>query len=214
MDSILFRSLAKDPAQRFQTMAAFRETLLDPERYGAAAPPPSRSSPELAVRVREAGPMARTVGPVRRARRPEGGLLEDPGLGQSTFRDSAGEVWTRDDSNGSKPKTHRLRTTLVLGVLASAVTASVRYRHQTTRFLDGAAAAVNGPAESRVPFNPASEDASVDAVADAAVDRPDATRGPILVLESADRPRGACPGARARTPAEGAGERAPDSGGA
>ena len=147
MDSILFRSLAKEPGQRFQTMAEFREALLDPERYGAADPAPSRSSPDLAVRVREAEPMARTDGPTRRASRFDARPLEDPGLGHSTFRDSAGELWTRDDSSGSKPKTHRLRAVLVLGALAGALTAGVKYRHQTTRFLDGAASAVRGPAE-------------------------------------------------------------------
>ena len=185
MDSILFRSLAKEPGQRFQTMAEFREALLDPERYGAADPAPSHSSPDLAVRVRAAEPMARTEGPTRRASRSDARPLEDPGLGHSTFRDSAGELWTRDDSSGSKPKTHRLRTVLVLGALAGALTAGVRYRHQTTRFLDGAASAVRGPAEGRVTFTSNPEDA--------AVDRADATEGPILALDPPSAPENPSP---------------------
>ena len=38
LDLILFRALAKDRDQRFQTMAELREALLDPERYLSSAP--------------------------------------------------------------------------------------------------------------------------------------------------------------------------------
>jgi serine/threonine protein kinase len=157
MDSILFRSLAKNPMQRFQTMTAFREALLDPERYGASDPAPSGSSPDLAARVRQAKPMARRA----EGRAP----LEDPGLGQSTFRDSAGEVWTRDDSTTLIARTHHLRTILIVGALAGALTAGVKYRHQTTRFLDGAASmtsAVKKRAAVRVTFDSDPQGAAVD----------------------------------------------------
>jgi serine/threonine-protein kinase len=193
LDSILFRSLAKEPGQRFKTMAEFREALLDSERYGATDPAPSRSSPDLAVRVRVAEPMARTVGSPRRASRPEGGLLEDPGLGQSTFRDSAGEVWTRGESGISQPKSRRLRAVLVLGTLAGALLAGVKYRHQTTRFLDGASAAVKGAPEVLVTSGLAPDDGGADVVADTIVDRPDATEGPILVLDPPPASEGPTP---------------------
>src|SRR5450432_645151 len=38
LDLILFRALAKDRTQRFQTMAELRDALLDPNRYASAAP--------------------------------------------------------------------------------------------------------------------------------------------------------------------------------
>ena len=38
LDLILYRVLAKDRDQRFQTMAELREALLDPERYASSAP--------------------------------------------------------------------------------------------------------------------------------------------------------------------------------
>jgi serine/threonine protein kinase len=163
MDSLLFRSLAKNPGQRFQTMTEFREALLDPDGYGASDPAPSPDSPEVAVRIREAKPMARAVG--RRATGLDARPLEDPGLGRSTFRDSAGEVWTREDSNPWKSRSRRLRTVLVLAAAASVLMAGVKYRHQTTRFLDGAAsivAAVRRPTTVRVTFQSAPEGAAVD----------------------------------------------------
>jgi hypothetical protein len=163
LDSILFRSLAKTPTQRFQSMREFREALLDPERYGAADPAPSSSSPDLLARVQEATPMARIV--PRRASSPEAGPLEDPGLGQSTFRDSAGEVWTREGSSTAKPKIRRIRALLIATGAAGALAAGVKYRHQTTHFLDGAASiasSVRRPAQVRMTFNSDPEGATVD----------------------------------------------------
>jgi eukaryotic-like serine/threonine-protein kinase len=58
MDSIMYRVLAKDRDQRFQTMADLREALLDPERYASSAP--EIGIPEdLSGIARAAAPMAR-----------------------------------------------------------------------------------------------------------------------------------------------------------
>jgi serine/threonine protein kinase len=166
IDSILFRSLAKDPAQRFQTMTEFREALLDPERYGSLDPVPSRLYEELTGRVRAAKPMARTELALGQPA-PGAALGDAPEMpqGPSTFRDSVGEVWVREDSLSLKSKTHRLRTLLVLGTLTAALVAGVKYRHQTTRFLDNAAviaAAARKPAWVRVNVNSDPEGATVD----------------------------------------------------
>lgn len=152
MDAILFRSLAKNPRRRFQTMSDFRQALLDPERYAASDPAPAGSSEDPAARIREANPMVRTR--ERRASALEARPLEDPGLGQSSFRDSAGEIWTREEGSTSKAKSRRRRKIVLLAVVAVALMAGVRYRHQTTRFLDGAAsiaAALRRPAAVQPP---------------------------------------------------------------
>src|SRR5436190_19548092 len=107
--------------------------------------------------------MARAV--QRRSGHPGARPLEDPGLGHSTFRDSAGEMWTRDDGGTSKRKTRRLRIVLVLAVLGAALTAGVKYRHQTTHFLDTASSIVSTrrkPAQVRMTFSSDPEGATVD----------------------------------------------------
>ena len=107
--------------------------------------------------------MARAV--ERRSGHPGARPLEDPGLGHSTFRDSAGETWTRDDGGTSKRKTRRLRIVLVLALLGAALTAGVKYRHQTTRFLDAASSIVSTrrkPAQVRMTFSSDPEGATVD----------------------------------------------------
>jgi serine/threonine protein kinase len=187
LDSILFRSLAKHPTRRFQTMGEFREALLDPEGYAATDPAPAGSSPDLAARVREASPMARTR--ERRANQPDVRPLEDPGLGQSSFRDSAGEIWTREESTTSRANSRRRRTVVLLTVGAIAVVAGIRYRHQTTRFLDGAAsivASLRRPSPGQPPVRvqvPAPALAPAPAPPPAAVQPVDEVEVPIGTLE-------------------------------
>jgi eukaryotic-like serine/threonine-protein kinase len=58
LDLLLYRVLAKDRDQRFQTMADLRDALLDPERYASSAP--EVGIPEdLSGIARAAAPMAR-----------------------------------------------------------------------------------------------------------------------------------------------------------
>src|SRR6185436_1374798 len=59
LDLILFRALAKDRTQRFQTMAELRDALLDPNRYASAAPVVGIPE-DLSGVVRAASPMARS----------------------------------------------------------------------------------------------------------------------------------------------------------
>ncbi|MFL5307861.1 MAG: serine/threonine protein kinase [Polyangia bacterium] len=58
LDLILYRVLAKDRNQRFQTMAELREALLDPERYASSAPAVGIPD-DLSGIARAAAPMAR-----------------------------------------------------------------------------------------------------------------------------------------------------------
>jgi len=59
LDLILFRALAKDRSQRFQTMAELRDALLDPNRYASAAPVVGIPD-DLSGVARAASPMARS----------------------------------------------------------------------------------------------------------------------------------------------------------
>ena len=59
LDLILFRALAKDRTQRFQTMAELRDALLDPNRYASAAPVVGIPD-DLSGVARAASPMARS----------------------------------------------------------------------------------------------------------------------------------------------------------
>jgi serine/threonine-protein kinase len=59
VDAILFRALAKDPAQRFQSMAELGAALADPEGYAAATPHVGVHD-DLSGRMRAARPMKRS----------------------------------------------------------------------------------------------------------------------------------------------------------
>ncbi len=59
LDLLLYRVLAKDRDQRFQTMADLREALLDPERYASSAPEVGIPD-DLSGIARAAAPMARS----------------------------------------------------------------------------------------------------------------------------------------------------------
>ena len=149
MDAILFRALAKAPDERFATMAEFREALLDPERYGASAPV-EVAPEELTGRVRAAMPMARTELSPGNDRPSSPQYIDGLGKAPSTFRDSVGEVWVREE--GPTPKRHRGGLVLLVGLmLAGGAVAGVRYRRQATHFLNVEMPAK--PTTVRVTFN-------------------------------------------------------------
>ena len=103
LDLILFRALAKDRTQRFQTMAELRDALLDPNRYASAAPVVAVPD-DLSGVARAASPMARSemdiqnkLGPAwlrlrrRRCRPPDrhGAVDVPPGHGRDHRRSHA-----------------------------------------------------------------------------------------------------------------------------
>ncbi|HMF41854.1 MAG TPA: serine/threonine-protein kinase [Polyangia bacterium] len=96
MDLILYRALAKDRDQRFQTMAEFEEALSDPKRYASTAP--VIGIPEdLSGVARAASPMARAEMDARSKLYSSGGMDVDrpPGGIPSTFREGRGEIIDR-----------------------------------------------------------------------------------------------------------------------
>ena len=84
MDAILFRALAKDRDQRFQTMAELRDALLDPERYASSAP--EIGVPEdLSGIARAAAPMARADIEARSALQDPGNILDPAAAGRNAL---------------------------------------------------------------------------------------------------------------------------------
>jgi serine/threonine protein kinase len=95
MDLILYRALAKDRTQRFQTMAELRDALLDPNRYASAAPVVGIPD-DLSGVARAASPMARSEMDIGAKLGPNfdsgQGVVRQSGNGPSTFRQGMGEI--------------------------------------------------------------------------------------------------------------------------
>jgi len=96
MDLILYRALAKDRDQRFQTMAEFQEALLDPKGYAHSAPMIGIPD-DLSGVARAASPMARSEMDARSKLGFGSGIEVDrpPGGIPSTFREGRGELIDR-----------------------------------------------------------------------------------------------------------------------
>jgi serine/threonine protein kinase len=147
MDAILSRALSKNPDHRFQSMADFREALLDPARYAATLPTVAADD-DLPTRIRAAVPMARSEMKVRLPGNPT--LLERPLSGTSTFRQSAGE---RVDDGDLRPRRDRSGL-FFLGAAAIAAIAvsSAHVRHAAVQLLASAGAGPARPSTVRVNF--------------------------------------------------------------
>ncbi len=151
LDMILFRALSKAPGDRFQSMTDFRNALQDSEGY-ASAKPIVDTSKDMTERLRVALPMARTelkFRPTRASSHPE--YVDGLGQAPSTFRDSVGEVWVRQEE--PPPTHHRGRTALLMGlVLAGVALVGMKFRNEARSFV-AAAAAPSKPSTVRVNFN-------------------------------------------------------------
>jgi serine/threonine protein kinase len=147
IDAILSRALSKNPARRFQSMADFREALLDPARYVATLPTVAADE-DLPARIRAAAPMARSEMAMGLPSKPI--LLERPLPATSTFRQSAGE---RVDDSDLRPRRDR-GGLFFLGAVAIALVAvtSTRVRHSAIQVLASAGAPPAKPSTVRVNF--------------------------------------------------------------
>jgi serine/threonine protein kinase len=93
LDLILYRVLAKDRDQRFQTMAELRDALLDPEGYSQSAPEVGIPD-DLSGIARAATPMARAEMDQNLSQIGAFGSMRSrpPGGTPSTFREGRGEL--------------------------------------------------------------------------------------------------------------------------
>jgi serine/threonine protein kinase len=149
MDAIMYRVLAKDRDQRFQTMSDLGEALLDPERYASSAPDVGIPD-DLSGIARAAAPMARAELEARSALGHPSQILTPPPTGGTPS--GRGELIENID-NIIRTK-HGSRLVLVLG-LASATVAivfAVSGRRDTHRPLPSASQPLH-PATIRVNFN-------------------------------------------------------------
>ena len=148
MDPIMYRVLAKDRDQRFQTMADLREALLDPERYASSAPEIGIPD-DLSGIVRAAAPMARAELELRSALGHPSQILTPPPPGGTPS--GRGELMENIDNLIRTRSGSRLVLLLGLGSAAVALFA-VFGRHDTRRPLPVASMPLH-PATVRVNFN-------------------------------------------------------------
>jgi tRNA A-37 threonylcarbamoyl transferase component Bud32 len=164
MDLILFRALAKDRTQRFQTMAELRDALLDPNRYASAAPIVGIPD-DLSGVARAASPMARSEMDI--GAKMGGGFGSGSGGGvvqaggghaPSTFRQGMGEII---EDLTPKKKTSRVVMLAAIASMTGAVVALATSRHEPRHVPPPVAALPSRPATVRVNFNSDPDGATV-----------------------------------------------------
>jgi serine/threonine protein kinase len=153
LDLILFRALAKDRDQRFQTMAELREALLDPERYLSSAPEIGIPD-DLSGIARAAAPMSRSEMDVRASQLVGVGSGLDGETGArgdipSTFREGRGEL-----IENLIPKRRSSQAILFVGIAALVGAAVVLFgpRREPRRPMPQATLPMH-PSSVRVNFN-------------------------------------------------------------
>jgi len=161
MDLILFRALAKDRTQRFQSMAELRDALLDPHRYASAAPLVGIPD-DLSGVARAASPMARSEmdissklvggGGFGSGGSGHSGVVRQSGHGHapSTFRQGMGEII--EDLTPQR-RTSRAVLFVAIASVTGAVIAMVTSSKHEARPQAPTAALPSRPATVRVNFN-------------------------------------------------------------
>jgi tRNA A-37 threonylcarbamoyl transferase component Bud32 len=152
LDLILFRALAKDRTQRFQTMGELRDALLDPNRYASAAPLVGIPD-DLSGVARAATPMARSEMDIA-AKIGFGsgsdGVVRQSGGAPSTFRQGMGEII---EDLTPKKRTSRALLFFALACVTGAVFAAVTSPRRDARPAAPAATLPTRPTTVRVNFN-------------------------------------------------------------
>jgi serine/threonine protein kinase len=148
LDPIMYRILAKDRDQRFQTMADLREALLDPERYASSAPEVGIPD-DLSGIARAAAPMARAELDARSAQVSPSQIVTPPPPGGTPS--GRGELIENiDNLIRTKPGS---RLVLLFGVGSLALAAILLFgRHEPRRSVPAASLPLH-PATVRVNFN-------------------------------------------------------------
>jgi len=148
VDAILSRTLAKDPALRFQTMAEFREALLDLEHHAA----PSLWEQALTLRGRsttQEGTSELALTPPLGYRELAPGVKVSPRPSPLTATSGARSHQASLPTLAPKPPHWRRAVLLAAGAVVVALVVGVKYRLQAMRVLEGVAVGV--PAHGRPP---------------------------------------------------------------
>jgi eukaryotic-like serine/threonine-protein kinase len=150
LDLLLYRVLAKDRDQRFQTMADLREALLDPERYASSAPEVGIPD-DLSGIARAAAPMARSELEERSAMGFGSQLGSKPPASSGTPSGRGELINNIDNLIRTKPGS---RLVLLVGIasLTVAAIALLGPRRESRRPLPAATLPLH-PATVRVNFN-------------------------------------------------------------
>jgi serine/threonine protein kinase len=158
LDLILFRALAKDRTQRFQTMAELRDALLDPNRYASAAPVVAVPD-DLSGVARAASPMSRSEMDIQNklaagfgsGNGSGSGVVRQSGTAPSTFRQGMGEII--QDLTPQRKTSRALLFAAIAAVTGAAISVIVSSTQRETRPPAPIAALPSRPAMVRVNFN-------------------------------------------------------------
>ncbi|HEY4185863.1 MAG TPA: serine/threonine-protein kinase [Polyangia bacterium] len=152
LDLILFRALAKDRAQRFQTMGELRDALLDPHRYASSAPVVDIPD-DLSGVARAASPMARSE------LAPSGtigfdgtgdGIIRQSADASSTFSQAMGEIM--DDLTPRK-RTGRVVLLFAMAAITCAIGAGLGSSKRAAQETPAVTVSPTRPATIRVNLN-------------------------------------------------------------
>ena len=153
IDALLFRAMAKNPDHRFQTMAEFREAMMDPEGYAQTAPStgiPGRADAASSNAQRSAMSMSRAD----RERASQMGVLATghaPAGTPSTFRETVGEILDEMPARNNRGKTIALAL-VVAAAAAGGFFVLKANKAKTTAAQQAPIAAPTTPATVRVNF--------------------------------------------------------------
>lgn len=140
IDAIVSRALAKDPSERFQSMAAFREALLDPERYVSALPAPVEG--ESPARLQTELPAAKTEMDLGRVSGCPTLMLGPPPSSASTSSLRQGDADPVDDVELKPKRSHRGLVLVGFAALAAVAITGAPLRQKGANVLAGAVARV------------------------------------------------------------------------
>jgi serine/threonine-protein kinase len=115
LDALLFRAMTKSPDHRFQSMAEFRDAMLDPEGYAQVAPTagiPAAAGTAAAEAQRSAMSMSRADR--ERASQLGLGATRAAGGSPSTFRETVGEILDEMPARSSRGKTIAIAAAMVV----------------------------------------------------------------------------------------------------
>jgi serine/threonine protein kinase len=165
LDEILLRALAKDPADRFQSMAEFGAALADPEAYAAGLPQVVQN--DISGRFRAAAPMSRSemmtratlltlVEAASAASAPapssSPAIPRRSNPGRSTLREGVGELTPAELDTLPRARYGRKLAVVAVAMTALGVFATSAYKRPVARVVE-AARVLARPATVRLNFN-------------------------------------------------------------